>query len=470
MTSTLPTSELSSTKLQTQGRCSMKQETSRRSLISVASLALALSVGACGGSAAGGTTTPANVAKDPQGNVVKSSSGQAVSKEAEGRWKDAIASFDAAEKGGWNASTCDSVSSDFEKANKEQGGRFAEAIYMSGLALDRCGKREDAQKLFNKALEIDPKQCGARVGVGIGHFLEGREPQAYAAFDRAVKDDARCTEGYVNLAMMQMGRDGAKSEEALNNLRRALAIDAQYLPAFNQMALLFLGRAQDNKKMLDLAAVVCRQAQLINPNYAPIYNTWGLINVRKENVFDALRMFEKASQLDDSIFESHMNFGQITLSFRGYEDAKKAFTRAVELKPKNYDAHLGLGAALRGLGDAAAAKVQYEEAQKLAGTRPEAYFNLGLLYQDYMSGSVADMKQALSFYDQFVSRAQGNPQWKPMVEDIERRCGNDDAKKKRKSSKSCRPGRRQNIQLAIEALAAMAEMEKQQAANPPPAQ
>ena len=49
-----------------------------------------------------------------------------------------------------------------------------------------------------------------------------------------------------------------------------LAIDAQYLDAFNQMALLFLGRAQDNKKMLDLAAVVCRQAQLINPNYAPI--------------------------------------------------------------------------------------------------------------------------------------------------------------------------------------------------------
>ena len=54
------------------------------------------------------------------------------------------------------------------------------------------------------------------------------------------------------------------------------------------------GRAKDNRKMLDLAEVVCRQAQLINANYAPIYNTWGLIDVRKENVFDALRKFEKA--------------------------------------------------------------------------------------------------------------------------------------------------------------------------------
>jgi tetratricopeptide (TPR) repeat protein len=254
-------------------------------------------------------------------------------------------------------------------------------------------------------------------------------------------------------------------------LRRALAIDATYLPAFNQMALLFLGRAHENVKMLDLAAVVCRQAQLINANYAPIYNTWGLINMKKQNVFDALRMFERAIQLDAGVFEAHMNFGQITLGFRGYEDARKAFQKAVELKPKSYDAHVGLGAALRGLGDAQAAKSQYEEAQKLDGGRPETYFNLGILYQDYMSGSVPDMKQALTFYDQFVQHARGNTNYKVTVDEIERRCQSDEAKKKRKSSKTCRPGRKQNIELAIEAMAAMAEMEKSagaQAAPPPP--
>jgi tetratricopeptide (TPR) repeat protein len=446
--------------LRTMGRIAMKAISMTSPSTRILALTLGLATAACGGSASTGTTTPANAAKDAQGNVVRSSSGQAVSKKAESIWKEALASFEAAEKGGWTSDKCESSSSDFRKANSEQGGRFAEAIYMSGLSLDRCGKSGDALKLYNEALEVDPKLCGARVGVGINHFQEGRESQAFSTFERAVKDDARCTEGYVNLAMMQMGRDGAKSEEALNNLRRALAIDAQYLPAFNQMALLFLGRAQDNAKMLDLAAVVCRQAQLINPNYAALYNTWGLINVRRENVFDALRMFEKAFQLDDKNFEAYMNFGQITLSFRGYEDAKQAFSKAVALKPKDYDAHVGLGAALRGLGDAAGAKAQYEEAQKLQANRPEAYFNLGILYQDYMGGSAGDMKEALKYFDQFVSRAQGE-QWKDVVADVERRCGNEDAKKKRRSSKTCRPGRRQNIQLALEALQAMAEMEKQ---------
>lgn len=421
----------------------------------------ALLLTACGGSAAKPSAVTSTT-KETSGGEGKAGPTVQVSKQAEADWKGALADFEAAEKAGWDAQKCESISRAFAAANQAQKGRFSEAIYMSGLALDRCGKTAEALKLYNQALEVNGKLCGARVGIGIDHFKNEREQQAYAAFERSVRDDPQCTEGYTNLAMMQMARSGAGSEDALSNLRRALAIDAQYLPAFNQMALLFLGRAHDNAKMLDLAAVVCRQAQLINPNYAPLYNTWGLINVKKQNVFDALRMFERATQLDDSNFEAHMNFGQITLSFRGYEDARKAFQKAVALKPKSYDAHVGLGAALRGLGDAEGAKKQYEEARALAGDRPEAYFNLGILYQDYMSGSVGDLKQALSFYDQFVQRAKGKPEYKSIVEDIERRCGSEDAKRKRKSSKSCRPGRRQNIQLAVEAMAAIQEMEKSQ--------
>jgi tetratricopeptide (TPR) repeat protein len=464
-------------------RSSMKHTSSFRAGILAVLASLSLSAVGCGGSksAEGGEASSGGEAEGGGGDGGKSvgvkSGGTAptaaVSKQAEADWKEALASFEAAEKGGWDATKCESISAQFTDANKAQKGKFAEAIYMSGLALDRCNKGDAALKLYNQAIEINGKLCGARVGIGINDFKNGREQQAYANFEKAVRDDARCTEGYVNLAMMQMARNGASSEDALNNLRRALAIDATYLPAFNQMAALFVGRSQGNAKMLDLAAVVCRQAQLINPNFAPIYNTWGLINVKKQNVFDALRMFERAVQLDDSNFEAHMNFGQITLSFRGYEDARKAFAKAVDLKPKSYDAHVGLGAALRGLGDAEAAKKQYEEAKGLEGGRPEAYFNLGILYQDYMSGSVPDMKQAVGYYDQFVSKAQGKPEYKPVVDDIERKCETSEAKKKRKSSKSCRPGRRQNIQLAIEAMAAMAEMEKmqkqQEAASPPPA-
>ena len=65
--------------------------------------------------------------------------------------------------------------------------------------------------------------------------------------------------------------------------------------------------------------------------------------------------------------------------------------------------------------------------------------------------------------DGFVQRAGGNGELKSSVDEVEHKCQTDEAKKKRKSSKTCRPGRRQNIQLAIEA---MAEMAKMQAAQP----
>jgi hypothetical protein len=83
-------------------------------------------------------------------------------------------------------------------------GKFAEATYMIGLVKDRCGKTEEALKAYNDALQIDPKLCGARVGTGIHDFKAGREAQAFSTFERSVRDDSRCTEGYVNLAMMQM--------------------------------------------------------------------------------------------------------------------------------------------------------------------------------------------------------------------------------------------------------------------------
>src|SRR5690242_5651184 len=87
-----------------------------------------LTAAACGGgskAASGETTTPDKVAKDASGNVVRSSSGAAVSKEAEANWKEATAAFDAAEKAGWNPTNCESVADAFADANKKQGNKFA---------------------------------------------------------------------------------------------------------------------------------------------------------------------------------------------------------------------------------------------------------------------------------------------------------------------------------------------------------
>lgn len=480
-----------------------------RGLLAKAFGAVALTaLAACGGGGGGGGGSEGGGGGGTGGGeqgpgAITTESGTTLSQEAQTRWADALTAYNTAAADGFTAEECSSVISGFERANSSQGGRFTEAVYMIGVTHDRCGHADQAREFYRRTLEANQRFCGARVAEGLDHFRNGRMQQARGEFERSIRDDARCTEGYVNLAIMQR-REGteASTRESLNNLRRALAIDSSYLPAFNQMALLYLnqairraggaagvaggtaqlsgsGQATDgasaaqressDRQMLDLAEVVCRQAQLINGNYAPIYNTWGLINVRQGNIIAGLAKFERAFSLDANMFEAYMNFGELTLSFRGYDDAARAFERATQLQPTNYDAWLGLGAAQRGLNNDQGAQQSYEHAQQIDATRPESYFNLGLLYQDYRDGTEPTLNQATAFYNQFIQRAGARPEYASAVETVNRRCATDARAQRRRrwQRTTCQMGRLQQIETAIafmhEAATMQAEMARIQA-------
>ncbi|MGB5810590.1 MAG: tetratricopeptide repeat protein [Polyangiales bacterium] len=414
----------------------------------VAIIATTLVVGCGGGDSTSKRSIPdADVALTAGGEAITTADGSAVSKKAHNRWEAALREFDHNENSGWTAAKCSASSKEFERAAAAQGGAFAEAHYMAGLALERCGDT-GANKHYEAALEADDKFCKARVALALEDLEAGNVSKAKGEFERAIKDDPQCTSGYTNLAIVQ--RSAGQDDEALKNLRRALAIESDYLSAFNQMALLHYDRGRRDKPAeLDLAEVVCRQAQMIDENYAPIYNTWGLIKVYKGDVISALRFFQKAIMLDPNLFEAQMNFGEVTISFRGYEDARKAFEQAVALEPDDYDAIIGLGTALRGLEQFPAAQAQYERAQKLDPSRAEAYFNLGVLHQDYMSGSVDDLKKAKQYFNDFLKRAGSQPEFRASVSDVSNRCA---SRGKKRGAPKCRPGRMQNINISIEAM------------------
>lgn len=458
----------------------------------------------CGGGSGGGGGNSGDGSSG--GEVVTTDGGTVITAEAENHWTDALTAYNAARADGWTESECNEVISGFDRANSVQGGRFTEAIFMVGRTHDDCGHADQAREFYRRALEVNPAFCGARVAAGNEHYRAGRITEARAEYERSVRDDTRCTEGYVNIAIVQR-RNPAESAEALQNLRRALAIDSSYLPAFNQMALLYYDQAvrrgaatssvsggvaavsggsrsgseedesdarrrrreaagRSDRQMLDLAEVVCRQAQLIDGNYAPIYNTWGLINVRQGNIIAALAKFERAFNLDANFFEAYMNFGELTLSFRGYEDAAAAFTRATELRPATYDAWLGLGAARRGLNNPDEAQAAYEHAISLDAARPEAYFNIALLWQDYRDGTIPTLERATGYYNQFVERAGSRPEYSATLETVTHRCTIEregDARSRvraarRRRRAACAMGRLQQIEEAIRTIHDIEEM------------
>jgi lipoprotein NlpI len=424
----------------------------RFSRVTVLSLLLA----ACGGAGAGGKGTLA----PEKDSGRKSGKGVAVSKEAAQSFDSALETFlDHDKKGDWAEGTCKEVAGRFEKAADAQESAtdhtLPEALYNAGLAYQRCGKDGEAREKFEAAIKADAAFHRAKAQLTLYSYMKtGDVDETVRELDQIIRDAKfQNVEALTSLAALQMERgndqpdpDGKNDlERARRNLQRALAIDDGYMPAYNQLAVYYLelakstsgagkqrsrrgkrgmevsgaARVDINEQQLDLAALVASQAQKKNPNYAPIHNTTGLIQVQLKNFNAAVKSFGRARQLDPKFFEAQMNYAAVNLSFRGFEEAEKAYRDALKLRPNEYEAHLGLALALRGaINDSnfdknvAEAQKHLDEAKKVDGARPETYYNEAILTQEYRAkrgNPIPALEKASEQYRAFVEKASDDP-------------------------------------------------------------
>jgi len=415
-------------------------------LVSIATLSAA-----CGGGAtAGKALAPDKVSGKADAK------GHAVSKEAAANFDAALDQFAAHDKKqDWDDAGCSAIAKAFAAAadaQKSDTGRpFPEAQYNSGLAFQRCGKDAEARAEFEAVVKSDASFHRARAQIALYDYAKSNDLDGTISKLDQIIHDAKFqnVEALVSLAALQMERgndqpdsDGKSDlERAQRNLQRALAIDDGYMPAFNQLSVYYLtqakakagqldkggkrgrrgmevsgaSKASVDSQQLDLAALVAAQAQKKNPNYAPISNTTGLIQVQLKNFNGAVKSFGKARQLDPTFFEAQMNYAAVNLSFRGYEEAEKAYRDALKLKPKDYEAQLGLALAIRGqINDGnfdkyvAEAQAHLDEAKKIAPDRAETYYNEAILTQEFRAkrgNPVPTLQKAAEQYKQFIDKA-----------------------------------------------------------------
>ncbi|AUX41929.1 hypothetical protein SOCE26_033540 [Sorangium cellulosum] len=429
------------------------------SLVAVAALLVA-STG-CGGGGGAGASGP--VAKDPTtGKTITNSKGEAVSVEAANKFKTAMDTMVQHDKAGdWNEASCRSTAELFLDAADEQGDKtFAEAIYNAGLAYQRCKNDAEAKKYFQQALQTNPKFHPARVQVALYNLADSGEKnidKAIADMRQAAVVDAQYknVEALVHLALLYMKRgnnepdsDGPNDfQRAKRYIQSALAVDDAFMPAFNQLAIYYLETAKQKagrrsgksvatnvskqKKVdtqaLELAALVCSQAIRKNPNYAPIHNTAGMIQVELANLNGAVQAFNTARKLDPTFYEAQMNYAAVNLQFRGFQQADEAYRAALRMRPNDYDAHLGLALALRGQIDdsnfdkyVAAASAELDAAKKLAPERPETYYNEAILTQEYKAksggkGAEGALQSAKGLFGQFIQKAGSSAEFADAV-------------------------------------------------------
>ncbi len=463
----------------------------KRTLTSTAAFLLILLVAACGPKNGKGLKDPGD---DHGDDVIHAQGGDvsSVSEEVREGFKEAVQVFVTHEKANdWTTEICEDLDKKFREVNKETeketGKSLVKAIYNVGVVWQKCGDHKKAWAVFDEAQKLDKKnnegkETFQRPMVQMGtyklalYLKDGKQAdlnEAKAKFQQAIDIDPLSedvVEAYVNLAMIQ--RLEAKGnvklyEEALKNLQRALVIDSKSLDAFLQMAELYREQATHEKddSKIDLAVLVISQAQLIEAekgeSFPPLNLTLGLLKMERGDIIGALKNFKVAYEKDDELFEAFMNYGAITIGFRGYEDAEMVFGRALELKPDSYMAHMNLGIAKRGLEKYAEAEAEYQKAMDIEPNNPDAYYNMGLLYQDYYyekagDSGYANFEIAMEWYKKFKTKAGTSKDYEQKVKDADERIKN--------SQKA--------IELMKEAASLMAEAEamaaEADAEAPPP--
>jgi len=459
-------------------------------------VSLSVLAAACGG---GGSLGAKGALSPEKASGKADAKGHAVSKEAAANFDTALDAFAAHDKKqDWDAAACAGIAKQFQAAadaQKSDTGRpFPEAQYNAGLAYQRCGDDAKARSEFEDVVKADPSFHRARAQIALYDYAKSNDiDSAISKLDQIIHDAKfQNVEALVSLAALQMERGNDQSdqdgkndlERAQHNLQRALAIDDGYMPAFNQLAVYYLtqakakagqvdkggkrgrrgmevsgaAKANVDSQQLDLAALVAAQAQKKNPNYAPIANTTGLIQVQLKNFNGAVKSFGTARKLDPGFFEAHMNYAAVNLSFRGYQEAENAYRAALKLHPKDYEAELGLALALRGqINDSnfdknvAEAQQHLDEAKKIAPDRPETYYNEAILTQEFRAkrgSAVPTLKKAAEQYKTFIDKAGSDPAFAAAV----------------KRSKD----RSQDIADTVKFIEEGEQAAKDAAANPPP--
>jgi len=418
------------------------------------------------GTMGGEATEHDTISKAGAAELIPKEKKRALTEDQRADFEKAMQRYESAKKsGGLSGSECSSVSEAFKSVADSNPG-LPEARFNQGAVLAECGKQEEAERiwkgqtsygpaianrgylawkrgepqeaesLFNQAIKDDPL-----------HTVEARNNLAQILRDKArhasSPDEKK---GYVS--------------QAVSNLRTVLALDSNNLQAFSTLAFIYY-----DMNMLEMAKLVGNQAVAkadeiatgkfaeekveeaaegkgakgkkgkkekkesgggddteggklakevnvheegtgVTPEMkrelAVVYNTLGLVELKKKNISPAIGQFKKAVGMNPKLAEARLNLAVLSLNNRDYNTAEENFRAVLELQPKNFEAAIGLGVALRGNKKIDEAETQYNTAEKLDPSSPWSYFNLGLLYQDYKDGQKPALHKAQDYYRQFL--------------------------------------------------------------------
>ena len=229
------------------------------------------------------------------------------------------------------------------------------------LGSDRGKKPKTARRpnrIFQKAVAIDPKFRPAILALGSLYTLQKRWPEAEKEFQLAITADPKSPTPRADLAevyLLQGRRDEADhtmlaAKEALKDTRSGYRMLGDY----------YIAQGQNDKAFEEFASLHAKY-----PDDSSVANTYVQLLVVRNRLDEASKINEAVLKTSPSNAESLTVKGQILLKQGKPSEAVKVLERAVAGTPDSAVAHYYLGMAQAGVGDFRQAESEWNQAARL---------------------------------------------------------------------------------------------------------
>ena len=225
--------------------------------------------------------------------------------------------------------------------------------------------------------------------------IEGNRILALAIIDRLIEDgvvDAGPDWGDSAIqdviARVEGNLDERSHETALKNLSRLLLWAGKHEEAERVVGLLSDHSAADGEALFQkatlarrsgdhrLALTHYREAILMSPGRAEIYQAYGSLLSELGRKTEAMAELEKAIHLNPGLAEAHYDLGIVLKDMGDLSRAEAAYRNTLRLDPRHVDARNNLGVLLARQGDIRAAAEQFREALRIDPGHTGAAANL----------------------------------------------------------------------------------------------
>ncbi len=208
--------------------------------------------------------------------------------------------------------------------------------FASAVGLHQSGRVAEAERLYRKILQADPRHCDALHMLGVLAMQVGQHAAAVDLIGKAIAENGRVPAFHNNLGNALKG--WGRVEQALSAYGRALACAPDHAGAHYNLAVTLqdLGRQ-------DEAALSYRRTVAAQPNHVEALHNLGNMLAAAGESQGAVVAYRRALALRPHNPDAVCNLGNALILQGRDEEAARLFEKALSFQPRHAKSLCGLG-------------------------------------------------------------------------------------------------------------------------------